>query len=99
VLGRELYRGVVVWNQRRKRDDWGQLKMTRRATAEWVQVKAEHLRIVPEDLWRWAQSRRWDTEGKAVRFDSGRISGRPPKTGVKNLLAGLATCAACGGGR
>ena len=36
--------------------------------------------------------------GRALRFASGRITGRPPKHAAKNLLAGLATCALCGGG-
>ena len=31
-------------------------------------------------------------------FESGRISGRPPLGEARNLLAGLATCAVCGGG-
>ena len=42
--------------------------------------------------------RRADTEGKALRFESGRISERPPKNAVQNLLAGLATSGVCGGG-
>jgi hypothetical protein len=33
-----------------------------------------------------------------VRFESGYLSGRPPKNEVVNLLAGLATCGECGGG-
>ena len=33
-----------------------------------------------------------------MRFESGRISGGPPKHATQNLLAGLATCALCGGG-
>jgi recombinase-like zinc beta ribbon protein len=37
-------------------------------------------------------------ERKSLRLTGGRLSGRPPKTATKNLLAGLATCAACGGG-
>jgi len=43
-------------------------------------------------------SRRADTVGKTLRFTDGRLSGRPPKHGASNLLAGLATCASCGGG-
>src|SRR5439155_22258671 len=43
-------------------------------------------------------ARRQEAEGKAVRFASGRICGRPPKYAVQNLLAGLATCGVCGGG-
>jgi hypothetical protein len=42
--------------------------------------------------------RRSDTEGKAIRIPSGRISGRPPKHASVTLLAGLATCGVGGGG-
>ena len=57
-----------------------------------------HLRIVDEALWRRVQVRRQETAGRALRFASGRITGRPPKHATKNLLAGLATCARCGRG-
>ena len=69
-----------------------------RPESEWIRTPAEHLRIVSEDLWKRVASRRQDTEGRAVRFDSGRICGGPPKRATQNLLAGLATCALCGGG-
>ncbi len=100
VLNRELYHGVHVWNETKKRDDWGQ-KYNRRhfkPTTDVVRVPLPHLRIVSEELWNRVASRRADIEGRAVRFGSGRISGRPPKNAVKNLLAGLATCGLCGGG-
>ena len=44
------------------------------------------------------QSRRQGAETLALRLAGGRLSGRPPKTATQNLLAGLATCALCGGG-
>ena len=53
------------------------------------------LRTVPEDLWVRVASRRADTEGRAIRFESGRVSGRPAKHAVQNLLAGLAPRATC----
>jgi len=98
VLHRQLYRGVVVWNQTKKRDDWGMVKQHSRAESDHVSAEVPELRIVPEDLWTRVASRRADTEGKTLRFESGRISGRPPKHATKNLLAGLATCGVCGGG-
>jgi hypothetical protein len=88
----------VVWNRSRKRDDWGQVDQRPRPEADYVVVQREDLRIVPEDLWKRVASRRADTEGRTVRFERGRISGRPPKHTVVNLLAGLATCGLCGGG-
>ena len=61
-------------------------------------VQVERWRIVDDDLWERAHSRRVDVAGRTLRFASGRISGRPPKHAPKNLLAGLAMCAVCGGG-
>lgn len=100
ILGRELYRGVVVWNRSKKRDSDGKVHRSRfyRPIEDAVRTVREDLRIVPEDLWKRVASRRADTAGKTLRFESGRISGRPPKHATKNLLAGLATCGVCGGG-
>jgi site-specific DNA recombinase len=98
VLAREVYHGVTVWNKAKKRDDWGQARAKARPEAEWISTPAEHLRIVPEELWRRVAARRADTEGRVVRFDSGRLSGRPTKHDAANLLAGLSTCGLCGGG-
>ena len=69
-----------------------------RPADEWTQQKDESLRIIPDDLWKRVASRRADTEGRTLRFDSGRLIGRPPKTASQNLLAGLAACGSCGGG-
>lgn len=99
MLGRELYRGVVVWNRSRKRDEFRQVNQQPRPESEWLRLPVnEDLRIVSDDLWARVQSRRADTAGKSLRFADGRMSGRPPKTATKNLLAGLATCGTCGGG-
>jgi len=99
ILTRELYRGIIVWNRTRKRPiAWGHVDQRPRPESEWLRTPAEHVRIVPEDLWCRVQSRRQETEGRAARFASGRLSGRPPKHATRNLLSGLATCAWCGGG-
>lgn len=98
VLCRDLYRGRVVWNRSRKRDDWGQVDQKPRPADQWVETTVEELRIVSDDLWHQVASRRADVEGRTVRFASGRLSGRPPKHEARNLLAGLATCGLCGGG-
>lgn len=98
ALTRETYRGVVIWNKTKKKNSWGKLAPTDRPESEWVRTSAEHLRIIDEQLWKRTEARRREVEGKAVRFESGRISGRPPKNAAINLLAGLATCGNCGGG-
>ena len=98
VLAREMYHGVIVWNKTRKKNAWGKLDVKKRDESEWVRTSAEDLRIIDEALWQRVASRRQEVEGRMVRFESGRISGRPPKHATKNLLAGLATCGVCGGG-
>lgn len=98
ILSRDLYRGQAVWNKSQKRTAWGKVDQKRRPESEWMTVAVPHLRIVSEDLWKRVEGRRADTAGQMLRFASGRISGRPPKHGARNLLAGLATCATCGGG-
>ncbi|AMY10663.1 Recombinase [Luteitalea pratensis] len=40
VLQRELYRGVVIWNQSRKRDSWGQARRSERDQGEWIRLEA-----------------------------------------------------------
>jgi hypothetical protein len=99
ILARDLYRGVVVWNKSRKRDDWREINQQPRPHAEWFVASEpnENLRIVSDKSWAQVQSRRADTAGRALRFSDGRMSGRPPKTPTRNLLAGLAMCGACGG--
>jgi DNA invertase Pin-like site-specific DNA recombinase len=99
ILGRELYRGVVVWNKSRKRQvAWGQVNQKPRPESEWLQASVPHLRIVDDALWKRVHARRRESETLAARLAGGRLSGRPPKTPTQNLLAGLATCALCGGG-
>ena len=98
ILNREIYHGVIVWNRSRKRNDWGKVDQKMRPESEWVRVPAEQLRIIDEQLWLRVKSRRQETTGRTIRFESGRISGRPPRHAAKNLLAGLAKCGVCGGG-
>jgi site-specific DNA recombinase len=98
VLTRELYHGVMVWIKTRKKNSWGKLDVRDRPESEWVRTPVEELRIVDEALWRRVSAHRSEIEDRAVRFGSGRLSGRPPKDAAKNLLAGLATCGVCGGG-
>jgi site-specific DNA recombinase len=100
ILCRELYCGVVVWNRSKKRNDDMQVQQRSRPESEHIRLDVnEDLRIVSDDLWTRVQSRRADTAKKTLRFADGRMSGRPPKHAPQNLLAGLATCGVCGGGR
>ncbi len=38
VLTRETYRGVVVWNSTRKKNDWGKWAPTDRPESEWIRT-------------------------------------------------------------
>lgn len=96
VLYRELYRGVVIWNRSRKRDQWGQHRQRRRDASEWIRLEAPEARIVDETLWSAAHERLQSVRSRALRLQNGRIIGRPPSAGAKYLLAGLMTCSICG---
>lgn len=93
VLLRPLYRGEIVWNQSRKRDQWGQQKQQARPDGEWLRVEAPELRIVSDDLWQAAHaqfaSRQTKHSTKGVR----RRDIESPY-----LLSGFSRCGVCGGG-
>jgi site-specific DNA recombinase len=99
ILKRELYRGVIVWNQSRKRDTWGAKRPARRPEAEWLRVKAPDLQIVSDNLWTAAQARRARLQRTTRRTSDGRLRGRPAAEHFVSpyLLTGLARCGECGG--
>jgi Recombinase zinc beta ribbon domain len=76
----------------------GKVDQKPRPTSEWHRFTDERLRIIDDELWNRVAACRKDAAVKTLRFASGRISGRPPKHLPQNLLAVLATSAACGGG-
>jgi hypothetical protein len=98
VLYRELYRGVIVWNQTRKRNAWGQVAQRARGTEEWITVPAPQLRIVDEELWTAVHERLAASRASYLRGTKGQLWGRPAR-GVesKYLLPGLARCGVCNG--
>jgi len=104
VLLRELYRGVIVWNQTRKRDRWGQHHQHARPEADWMRVPAPHLQMVSDALWTAAHDqlnarrRQYGDFGKTrVKGDTAR--GRTRRDAdAAHLLTGFARCAVCGGG-
>ena len=99
MLGRPLYRGRIVWNRTRKRDQWGQHRQHARPEADWVEVDAPALRIVPESLWTAVQGRRDERRAHYLKATGGKTFGRPRRdVDSKYLLPGFARCATCGGG-
>ena len=96
ILERDEYRGEVVYNKTRKRDDWGQQNQRPRPEAEWVRVPAPERRIVSDEQWQRAQEQRARNRHVFGRALDGRPPG--PRTGdSKYLLPGLARCGECNG--
>ena len=99
VLERPLYRGRIVWNRTRKRDQWGQRRQHARPEGDWLEVDAPALRIVPESLWTAVQGRREERRARYLKATGGNTFGRPRRdVDSKYLLPGFARCARCGGG-
>jgi site-specific DNA recombinase len=95
VLYRSLYRGEIVWNQTRKRDQWGQVRQRARNEADWLRVDVQHLRVVSDELWQAAHDRLSSVRDRYLRLTNGRVIGRPPASGTKYLLSGM-LCCPCG---
>ena len=98
VLYRLLYRGEIVWNRRRKRDQWGTKRYSERPEREWIRVPGESLRIVSDELWDAAHARLTASRASYLRGTRGQRWGRPA-SGIasKYLLTGMVSCSACGG--
>lgn len=98
VLHRPLYRGELVWNQVRKREQWGVKRYVARPEAEWIRVRLPALQIVADELRNAAHARLTRSRATYLRGTNGRRWGRPA-SGVasKHLLTGMAECACCHG--
>jgi hypothetical protein len=98
ILHRPLYRGEVVWNQRRKRDRWGQKHVEARPASEWIRQEAPELRIVSEAEWQAARARLDGARDTYIRAQGGRIWSRGV-SGIESrfLLSGFLECAHCRG--
>jgi DNA invertase Pin-like site-specific DNA recombinase len=57
VLYRDLCRGVLIWNQIRKRDVWGLKRYLARPEDQWMRRDAPELRIIDDALWTAAHRR------------------------------------------
>ncbi len=98
ILYRSLYRGEIVWNQSRKRDQWGQKRQRPRPASEWLRVPAPELRIVSDELWQAAHERLAATRTTYLRTTRGKLWGRPASgLDSKYLLTGMVQCGCCGG--
>jgi site-specific DNA recombinase len=98
ILLRPLYRGEVVYNMTRKKDDWGQRKTTDRPEQEWIRTTVPALRVVPDALWQAAQARLAGIRSQLGTVRGGRSAAcRRRDIDSTYLLAGFARCATCGG--
>jgi DNA invertase Pin-like site-specific DNA recombinase len=97
VLRRPLYRGQIVWNKSRKRDQWGQTHQRPRDAGEWIRTDAPALRLVAPELAKAVDERLAGMRTRALRLSDGRLLGRPPGEGARYLLTGLVRCGLCGG--
>ena len=88
-----MYRGELVWNKTKKRDVEGRTAVTTRPEAEWLRVDRPDLRIIADDVWHAAQSKR-----QSIRTRHATTHGRVHRdVDSKYLLSGFARCATCGG--
>lgn len=90
ILFNPLYRGEIVWNRLRMVKDPATGKRISRpnADSEIMRAPAPHLRIVPDDLFDAAQTRKAGTPRQAPHL------ARKPK----RILSGLLRCGTCGAG-
>jgi site-specific DNA recombinase len=98
ALHRELYRGVIVWNQTRKRDPWGRQRQTTRPAEDAIRIEAPELRIIAEDVWTAVHARLSKRRAVYLTSTGGRAMGRPVAGTVSPyLLTGMVACGQCGG--
>ena len=92
ILLNPIYDGRIVWNRvTMVRDPETGRRISRvNPEAEWQHAEAEHLRIVPRDLFAAAQERKND---RTLMREEGAYTRRP-----KRVLSGLLRCGTCGGG-
>jgi site-specific DNA recombinase len=101
LLQNERYLGCAIWGQRRfERKPGTRKKVARPAPrSEWVIIPRPDLRIIGEDTWQKAQTRRQDHAAttKPHRHKGNLISGRVAVVHGRALFSGLMTCGVCGG--
>jgi site-specific DNA recombinase len=92
----------VLWNRRRqmKNPDTARTEYRMNPQAEWVHVKAPHLRIIDDALWNAARARQASLIQTVERAKARGAEGLQAISGTRrprNLLSGLLVCGVCGG--
>lgn len=97
VLYREMYRGVIVWNQSRKRDSWGRHRQRPREASEWMRIEAPDLRVIPDTQWAAVHERLSRRRAVYLERTGGKAYGRPMAGTISPyLLTGFVSCGCCG---
>jgi hypothetical protein len=89
MMSLTAYRGVIVWNQTQKRNQWGQHKQKARPTSDHLRVPAPALRIVAEPIWQAAHARLDRELARALAYDADADAGRVCPA-ARGAAAGLA---------
>jgi DNA invertase Pin-like site-specific DNA recombinase len=101
LLSNERYTGKQIWGQRRhERKPGSRKKVTRTLPrSEWVVMDRPDLRIISDELWHRAETRRREhTRATDKRRHGGNlISGRVGSLHGKAMFTGFMTCGVCGG--
>jgi DNA invertase Pin-like site-specific DNA recombinase len=97
ILRRPLYRGEIVWNRTRKRDQWGRHRQSPRHTDEWMRLEVPALRIVAEPLWHASRERLSGVKNRLMAASGGRIGQRSRDIDSHYLLPGFSRCGVCAG--
>ena len=87
MLLNERYRGVQVWGRHRNTDRGGRTRLRApQDSSSWLRVETPELRIIDEELWQLAQSRRRTVD---------RVPGPRAYPMSRSLLSGIGSCSMC----
>lgn len=89
MIGRDRYRGILVWGRVEKTYRGGTKVRVPRPEGQWTKVVVDELRIIDDALWTAAQARL----SAKRKYERTRPSGARPKY----LLSGFSRCGVCGG--
>jgi site-specific DNA recombinase len=98
ALHRELYRGRIIWNRRRREIRRGKRTFTMRPEGEWITRDAPELQIISDELWQRVRERL--SAARTVYFEKRDAKRATLTVNGKTspyLLTGLLSCAACTG--
>lgn len=93
MLRNEKYRGVVIWNRRKRvlNPETGRKTMQPRPESEWIRVETPKLRIVTDELWEAVHRRL-----KKVNRDGALRAGGMSRAKKTYLFSGMLRCGCCG---